>query len=86
MTKTILNHHGIPLKMENTENVVRFTTIFPGSNNAGAALGLYINWWYGGFNLRLIEKFDRKLTFSCYIGCIIYQKWKDIEWNKNTNF
>ena len=46
MTKTILNHHGIPLKMENTENVVRFTTIFPGSNNAGAALGLYINWWY----------------------------------------
>ena len=32
MTKTILNHHGIPLKMENTENVVRFTTIFPGSS------------------------------------------------------
>ncbi len=29
MTKTILDHHGIPLNMENTENGVRFTAIFP---------------------------------------------------------
>lgn len=29
MIKTILDHHGIPHKMENTENGVRFNTIFP---------------------------------------------------------
>ena len=29
ITKTILDHHGIPHKMENTENGVRFTAIFP---------------------------------------------------------
>src|SRR5699024_5601822 len=28
ITKTILDHHGIPHKMENTENGVRFTAIF----------------------------------------------------------
>ena len=28
MIKTILDHHGIPHKMENTENGVRFTAIF----------------------------------------------------------
>ena len=29
ITKTILDHHSIPHKMENTENGVRFTAIFP---------------------------------------------------------